>query len=149
MIIKSIRQGTRFAVLTGALMLSACSATFQNHGYVPEQDALDELVVGVDTRGSLEDIVGPPSSTGVMDDEGWFYISSKIRHYAYLRPQVVEREMVAVIGDSANMGSIALHRALGFREVGVLQDVGRKHGRWLDSVLMQRRLHDETDIQTG
>ncbi len=107
MIIKSIRQGTRFAVLTGALMLSACSATFQNHGYVPEQDALDELVVGVDTRGSLEDIVGPPSSTGVMDDEGWFYISSKIRHYAYLRPQVVEREMVAVtFGDDETITNI-------------------------------------------
>ncbi len=50
------------------------------------------------------------------------------------------REMVAIIGDSANRASIALHRALGFEHVGVLRNVGFKHGRWLDSVLMQRRL---------
>ena len=50
------------------------------------------------------------------------------------------RQMVAVIGDSANGGSIALHRACGFAEVGVLRDVGRKFDRWLDTVLMQRAL---------
>ena len=51
------------------------------------------------------------------------------------------RQMIAVIGDSGNQaGSIGLHEALGFRHVGILQDVGFKHGRWLDSVLMQRAL---------
>ncbi|TDK43163.1 GNAT family N-acetyltransferase [Antarcticimicrobium luteum] len=47
------------------------------------------------------------------------------------------RQMVAVIGDSDNHGSIGLHRALGFADVGVLRAVGWKHGRWLDTVLMQ------------
>ncbi len=50
------------------------------------------------------------------------------------------RQMVAVIGDSGNAASIALHRAAGFHPVGTLQAVGWKHGRWLDSVLMQRPL---------
>ena len=50
------------------------------------------------------------------------------------------KQMVAVIGDSANHPSIALHRALGFREVGTLEAVGFKLGRWVDSVLMQRAL---------
>jgi L-amino acid N-acyltransferase YncA len=50
------------------------------------------------------------------------------------------RQMVAVIGDSANLGSIGLHRACGFLDVGTLRDVGFKFGRWLDTVLMQRRL---------
>lgn len=50
------------------------------------------------------------------------------------------RQMVAVIGDSGNLASIGLHRALGFAEAGVLRFVGWKHGRWLDSVLMQRPL---------
>ena len=57
--------------------------------------------------------------------------------------QAGKREMIAVIGDSTNLGSIGLHRALGFRDAGVLRDVGRKHGRWLDTVLMQYTLHDE------
>ncbi len=49
-------------------------------------------------------------------------------------------QMIAVIGDSENRASIGLHAALGFRTVGVLQSVGFKHGRWVDSVLMQRTL---------
>jgi L-amino acid N-acyltransferase YncA len=48
------------------------------------------------------------------------------------------RQMVAVIGDSANAGSIALHAKLGFEHVGVLREVGFKHARWVDTVLMQR-----------
>ena len=50
------------------------------------------------------------------------------------------RQMIAVIGDSANAASIALHAAAGFRLIGTLQSVGFKHGRWLDTVLMQIRL---------
>jgi phosphinothricin acetyltransferase len=50
------------------------------------------------------------------------------------------RQMIAVIGDSASTGSIRLHESLGFRKVGTLECVGHKHGRWLDTVLMQRRL---------
>ena len=52
------------------------------------------------------------------------------------------RQIVAVIGDSANCASIGLHKTLGFREVGVLRSVGFKFGRWVDSVLMQRDLGD-------
>jgi L-amino acid N-acyltransferase YncA len=52
------------------------------------------------------------------------------------------RQMVAVIGDSGNAGSIGLHEQLGFRRVGLLPATGFKHGRWVDSVLMQRELGD-------
>ena len=50
------------------------------------------------------------------------------------------RQMIGVIGDSSSTGSIALHRSLGFLTAGVVRDVGYKHGRWLDQVIMQRRL---------
>ena len=50
------------------------------------------------------------------------------------------RQMVAVIGDSANLASIRLHESLGFTHVGTLRSVGWKHERWLDTVLMQRAL---------
>jgi L-amino acid N-acyltransferase YncA len=50
------------------------------------------------------------------------------------------RQMIAVIGDSDQAASIALHHAAGFRLVGTIAAVGFKHGRWLDSVLMQREL---------
>jgi phosphinothricin acetyltransferase len=50
------------------------------------------------------------------------------------------RQMVAVIGGSANIASIRLHEKLGFRLVGTLQAVGFKNGKWLDTVLLQRSL---------
>jgi phosphinothricin acetyltransferase len=51
-----------------------------------------------------------------------------------------KRQMLAVIGDSANRASIALHASLGFTEVGTFRSVGFKFGRWVDTVLMQRAL---------
>ena len=51
------------------------------------------------------------------------------------------RQMVAVIGDSANAGSIGLHRAMGFAPVGTFSAIGHKHGRWVDVVMMQRALN--------
>jgi phosphinothricin acetyltransferase len=50
------------------------------------------------------------------------------------------RQMLALIGDSANAASIALHRRQGFADAGLLREVGFKHGRWLDVVVMQRAL---------
>jgi phosphinothricin acetyltransferase len=51
-----------------------------------------------------------------------------------------KKQMVAVIGDSAQTPSIRLHAACGFEMVGTLKNIGFKFGRWLDSVLMQRSL---------
>jgi L-amino acid N-acyltransferase YncA len=50
------------------------------------------------------------------------------------------RQMLAVIGDSANAGSVGVHRACGFEDVGVFKAAGWKFGRWLDVVLMQKAL---------
>lgn len=65
---------------------------------------------------------------------------------ALLRALIVEceargyRQMIAVIGGSDHAPSIRLHEGEGFALAGTLQNVGYKHGRWLDSVLMQRSL---------
>jgi L-amino acid N-acyltransferase YncA len=50
------------------------------------------------------------------------------------------RQMLAVIGNSGNAGSIALHSRMGFRMIGTLTSAGFKLGRWVDTVLMQRAL---------
>ncbi|MGM9490248.1 GNAT family N-acetyltransferase [Ideonella sp. YS5] len=50
------------------------------------------------------------------------------------------RQMLAVIGDSANAGSIRVHRRLGFQHVGTMKSAGWKFDRWLDVVVMQRAL---------
>jgi L-amino acid N-acyltransferase YncA len=50
------------------------------------------------------------------------------------------RQMIAVVGDSANSGSVALHRRFGFQLVGTLRSVGFKFGRWVDTPILQRPL---------
>jgi phosphinothricin acetyltransferase len=61
------------------------------------------------------------------------------------------RLMIAVIGDSAQYGSITLHRRMGFRFCGTIHSVGYKHGRWLDSVIMELPLGagDRTPPEDG
>jgi len=55
------------------------------------------------------------------------------------------RQMIAVIGDSANAGSIGLHRSLGFVDAGVGSALGFKFGRWIDVVWMQKALGAGSD----
>jgi L-amino acid N-acyltransferase YncA len=61
------------------------------------------------------------------------------------------RKVMAVIGDSANAGSIGVHKALGFEQVGIVQACGWKFGRWLDIVMMQRAIGegDQTPPEGG
>ncbi|HEY7306175.1 MAG TPA: GNAT family N-acetyltransferase, partial [Bryobacteraceae bacterium] len=57
------------------------------------------------------------------------------------------RQIIAIIGDSGNTASIRLHAEFGFRTVGALERVGRKFGRWFDTVLMQRELNTDDRLQ--
>ena len=50
------------------------------------------------------------------------------------------REIIGIIGDSANEASLLAHESVGFHQVGILQNVGRKFDRWLDTVIVQRSL---------
>ena len=81
------------------LTLAACSATYQNHGYVPPDEDLDLITVGVDTRDSVADSVGRPTSFGVLQEGGWYYTQSRWRHFAYKAPQIIDRQLVAITFD--------------------------------------------------
>jgi phosphinothricin acetyltransferase len=59
------------------------------------------------------------------------------------------RQVIAVIADTGTPASAALHDYLGFAEVGKLPKVGCKHGRWIDTVLMQKDLTDERADRAG
>lgn len=94
--------GTKIkAVAFGAILatVSACAATYTNHGYVPTEDELANVIVGADTRGTVEEIIGRPSSTGVLSDGAWYYMSSRIRYYTYNKPEIIERTILAISFD--------------------------------------------------
>ena len=92
-------SGLSLAVVVG------CTALYRNHGYVPTDAELSEVLVGVDSRDSVADIIGPPTAGGVSGDGNFYYVQSRFRHYAYQAPQEIEREVVAISFDAEGIVS--------------------------------------------
>lgn len=89
-------------LLCAALMvLSACQEIIRNHGYIPPQEELDAIIVGVDTRDSVEAVVGKPSASGVLREGSYFYVGSKVRHYGARKPKEIDRQVVAIRFDES------------------------------------------------
>lgn len=87
-------------VFAGVLMsLVACGPTYRNHGYVPPQEDLDQIVVGIDTRASVEETLGGSGSGSVLEDDALYFVRSRVRTVAMLEPEVIQREVVAVSFD--------------------------------------------------
>ncbi len=76
--------------------LAGCTAMYRDHGYIPSEEDLAEVVLGVDTRDSVAETIGVPSSTGVLDNSGYYYIETRFRHYGAKAPEAVSRELVAI-----------------------------------------------------
>ena len=79
--------------------MSGCVAEVRNHGYVPVPEDLEGITVGRDTRSSVAEAVGTPSSSGVLNDSGYYYVATRVRHYGLLAPKVVNRELLAISFD--------------------------------------------------
>ncbi|MCA0043688.1 outer membrane protein assembly factor BamE [Celeribacter litoreus] len=80
--------------------LSACVAQYRNHGYVPSDDELAQVIVGVDTKDTVADVIGAPGAEGLLESSGWYYVRSRFKHYGAFEPAEVDREVVAVSFDS-------------------------------------------------
>jgi len=93
------------AVMSGVLLLASCSATYEYHGYAPSDAELENVIVGADTRETVEEIIGKPTSTGALKDGNWYYVSLKMRDYTYHAPKEVERQLVAVTFDKNDVVS--------------------------------------------
>lgn len=97
-----MKSGLRAAILASAILgLTACTAQYRNHGYIPSEDDLANVIVGVDTRNSVTETIGAPSTQSFIDERGYYYVRSRVRHYGMLEPEVINREIVAISFDSA------------------------------------------------
>lgn len=98
------RTGTRRGALTGLLVvsmiLSACAAQFRNHGYLPNEEELSEVLVGIDTRDTVAETIGTPSTSGVLDGGDFYYVGDTVRTFGWQKPKVVDREIVAITFDA-------------------------------------------------
>lgn len=84
-------------------MLGACAAQYQTHGYMPPEEDLQQIVPGVDTRSSVEDLIGVPNTSGVAREGGYYYIETEVRSFAWRGPQVIDRKVLAITFDSAEV----------------------------------------------
>ena len=96
---KSLHRPGLAAILCGFLAV-ACAPTVQVHGYVPPQADIARIRPGVDNTAAVQQILGLPSSSGVLRDSAWYYVQSTIENYTYHAPKVVDRTVVAVNFDN-------------------------------------------------
>lgn len=93
-----------FAVASAcAALLAACTPQVAKHGYTPPDDDLLQIVPGVDSRASVEDLIGVPTTSGVLNDSGFYYVESLVQAVGPFRPKVVDREVVAIRFDEAGV----------------------------------------------
>ena len=87
-------------VFTGFLGLAACSPIERFHGYAPSEDALADVLVGVDTRDTVVSSLGTPSTSDVTNSGDLFYVASHWKTIGPFAPKEVSREVVAVRFDA-------------------------------------------------
>ncbi|AUH62969.1 outer membrane protein assembly factor BamE [Paracoccus zhejiangensis] len=106
----AIRQFLILAVLA----IAACAPVYRNHGYIPPENDLAQVVVGQTTVDELPGLIGRPSSQGLLTGSGWYYVGSRWRHYGPYEPDEITRQVVAVTfgetGTVANIERFGLER---------------------------------------
>jgi outer membrane protein assembly factor BamE (lipoprotein component of BamABCDE complex) len=86
----------RVAMIAGLSLAVACTPITRNHGFIPLPEDLAQLTVGVDTRASVIELVGPATSGGVIGESTLYYVASKFEHFGPFEPTEVDRQVVAV-----------------------------------------------------
>jgi outer membrane protein assembly factor BamE (lipoprotein component of BamABCDE complex) len=90
---------TRFAqlVMAGCIVaLSACAAIYRDHGYVPTDEELAAITVGVSTQQDVASAIGRPSAAGLLNDTGWYYVQSRFEQFGPKAPVEIDRQVLAV-----------------------------------------------------
>ena len=102
-----LRKQGLMLIMLGAVV--ACSAVYRNHGYVPAEDELAQVEVGKDTRETVGQKIGRPSTSGLLNDVGWFYVQSRYKLVGPREPKEIDRQVLAVT----------------FTEAGVVENIAR------------------------
>lgn len=125
-------QTSRRGCLMLALVASvaACSPIYRNHGYVPSEQELAQVEVGKDTRETVGQKIGRPSTQGLLNDVGWFYVQSRYKQVGPKAPQEIERQVLAVT----------------FNDKGVVENIAR-YGLEDGKVVQISRRVTETNVK--
>ena len=78
------------------LGLAACTPIYRNHGYVPPETELGQVVVGQTTMDDLPGLIGRPTAQGLLTGSGWYYVGSRWRRMGAAAPEEIDRQVVAI-----------------------------------------------------
>lgn len=94
---RSLKAAAKVTVfLVAGFAVTACAPMYRKHGYVPTEEQLAEVVVGVDTKDTVAETIGVPAAEGVLSDGGYYYVSTLMRGRGPSALKPVSRELVAV-----------------------------------------------------
>lgn len=79
--------------------LAACGGQYRNHGYMPLAEDVDALIVGVETRDSIIEVMGVPTTGGVLTEEAMYYVRSRVHHKGYVKPNEIQRDVLVLSFD--------------------------------------------------
>ena len=99
--IKSFAGGLRGLIVCAGLALTvACTPIVRNFGYIPTDADLARITVGQDTRDTVAAAVGPPTTTGVLGEDAYFYVQSRFETVGPRAPVEVDRQVLAITFDA-------------------------------------------------
>lgn len=132
------RKPLKASALALCLLAAACTAQFRNHGYMPPEEDVANVIVGVDTRDSVAETLGSPTAGGVLNDGGFYYVRSQFKTVGPFRPQETSRELLAVT--FAGNGTVANIERFGLEDGQVVRLSRRVTDNGLSDVSFIRQL---------
>ena len=117
----------RIVLTAGVLATVACTPIIRNHGYIPLEEDLAVVQVGVDTRETVLEQLGSPTAGSVLGGADFYYVASRFRHFGWLEPREISREVLAV----------------SFTPDGVVQNIERFGLEDGQVVVLNRRVTDD------
>lgn len=85
-----------FALSLGLIALTACNIPATQRGNLPKPDALEQVKPGITDKQTVTRLLGTPSSTAAFDGNIWYYISHETKQVAFLKPELLDQQVVAV-----------------------------------------------------
>lgn len=137
----------RVMALLLLVTVAACSPIYTYHGFIPDQQDLDELMIGVDTRSTVETIIGKPGTSGLLAEGAWYYVRSEFRRQGASAPTEVNREVVAISFD--DQGRVRNIERFGLERGQVVVLERRVTDSNIDGIPFLRQLFGNTSAVAG
>lgn len=116
------RLATLFALAAGTVV-AGCQSNIEVRGFVPDDDSLQQIQVGLQQRDDVRELLGTPSTTTPFGDETWLYISRRTVSSTFFQPKVLDQQVVAIVFDAR--GIVADVRKLDFADGKLVNHLAR------------------------